>query len=306
MRRKYDPIVKVIVGTSPGDWPLLDGRAAAPVTDISSEVTAAVSASADCFLRVDAPEPYVFHVDFQSGHDSAQLPPRLDLYNTVVGYRTGLPVRSVAVILRPEADSPQLTGLFRRRLPGERRSYKLFRYGVLRVWEQPPERFLTLGSGTVPLAAISAVSEAGLPRMIQQMERRLRDEPASPELWEATRVLLGLRYPADMVQALLRRIREMKESTTYQATLAEGREQGLEQGLEQGREEGRVEEARKMLLLYGEHAYGPADKAIRRALQDLNDAERLEELARRMPHTPTWQELLGLPAARRSSRRRST
>lgn len=94
----------------------------------------------------------------------------------------------------------------------------------------------------------------------------------------------------------------MKETTTYQATLAEGHEQGLEQGLERER----VEATRKMLLLIGERAHGPPDKTILRYLKDLNDAERLEGLANRTSETSNWQELLGLPAPRSSSRRKST
>jgi hypothetical protein len=119
MPKDFDPTLKVLVETSPADWLPLAGRPLAPVSVIDADISAVVSGGADKFLRVHADPEYILHLDFQSGHDSASLPPRLWLYNTIADYRTGLPVQSVAVLLRPEADSPQLTGQYQRSLPGE-------------------------------------------------------------------------------------------------------------------------------------------------------------------------------------------
>src|SRR5207244_2385559 len=77
MSQDYDPTVKALVELDPASWLPFAGRAAAPVTVISAEVTALLSAAADTFLRVHADPKYVLHLDFQSGHDSSQLPPRL-------------------------------------------------------------------------------------------------------------------------------------------------------------------------------------------------------------------------------------
>ncbi|HZT80116.1 MAG TPA: hypothetical protein VFA26_07840 [Gemmataceae bacterium] len=38
----------------------------------------------------------------------------------------------------------------------------MFRYGVVRVWQLPPEQLLTGGLGTLPLAPIGAVREADM------------------------------------------------------------------------------------------------------------------------------------------------
>ena len=86
------------------------------VSVVDPDVSSLLSRAADKFLHVHADPEHVLHFDFQAGHDSAQLPPRLRLYNAVADYRTGLPVQSAAVILRPEADSPQLTGELAERL----------------------------------------------------------------------------------------------------------------------------------------------------------------------------------------------
>src|SRR5262249_37649197 len=136
--------------------------------------------------------------------------PRLRLYNAVVDYRTGCPVRSVAVLLREEADSPQLTGVLERSLPDEVPE-EVFRYRVIRVWQLPAERLLTGGLGTLPLAPISNVNQGQLPDVIRRMNERLRRERRAHELWTATKVLLGLRYPRDLVDILLQGVMGMKE-----------------------------------------------------------------------------------------------
>jgi hypothetical protein len=200
--RDYDPTLKALVEVEPASWLPLAGRPPAPVSVIDADISAVLSGAADKFLRVHADREYVLHLDFQSGHDSAQLPPRLRLYNAVADYRTGCPVRSVAVLLRQEADSPQLTGVVERGLPDEPPE-EVFRYRVVRVWQLPAERLLAGGLGTLPLAPISNVDRGQLPGVIRQMKQRLRREQRARELWTATKVLLGLRYPRDLVDILL-------------------------------------------------------------------------------------------------------
>jgi predicted transposase YdaD len=277
----------------------LAGRPPAPVTVIDADVSAVLGGAADKFLHVHADPEYVLHLDFQAGHDSAQLPPRLRLYNAVADYRTGCPVRSVAVLLREEADSPRLTEVLERGLPGEPPE-AVFRYRVVRVWRLPVERLLTGGWGTLPLAPISNVAQGQLPGVIRRMKQRLRRERQARELWQATEVLLGLRYPPDFVDVLLRGVTGMKESSTYQRIVAEGLAEGRTQGLAQGR----VEEARRFLLVLGEDKFGSADGQTRAAIDAISDVERLEALWKGVRGAASWQELLGLPAPRRRNGRR--
>jgi hypothetical protein len=69
----------------------------------------------------------------------------------------------------------------------------------------------------------------------------------------------------------------MRESSTYQAIL----------------EEGRLEEARRLLLLWGNQRFGPPDAVTRAAIDTITAVEELERLARRLLHTSSWNELLG-------------
>jgi hypothetical protein len=107
MNPSYDPTLKTLVEASPADWLPLLGLPRKRVTVENTDLATVVSGAVDKVLRVHAQPEYLLHLDFQSGHDSAMLPPRLRLYNSVLDYRHDRPVLSVAVVLRPEADSPQ-------------------------------------------------------------------------------------------------------------------------------------------------------------------------------------------------------
>jgi hypothetical protein len=196
MRGEFDPVLKTLVETVPADWLPLLGRRRRRVTVQDADIATVIHGAADKVLRVHDDPPYLLHLDFQAGHDSAVLPPRLKLYNSALDYRHDLPVWSVAVLLRPEADSPRLTGSLVRGLPGEE-PLATFRYGVLRVWQVPVERLLTGGLSILPLAPISGVGKKALPGVIRRMEERLSAPQArrqAPDLWAATYVLLGMRY----------------------------------------------------------------------------------------------------------------
>src|SRR5207244_8711763 len=113
--------------------------------------------------------------------------------------------RSAFIRLRPEADSPRLTGTYQRGFPGEV-AYLTFRYHVLRVWQLAPEPLLAGGLGPMALAPISAVTEAELPGIIERMEQRLSSRRArrkAQTVWAATYILLGLRYSSELAAHVL-------------------------------------------------------------------------------------------------------
>jgi predicted transposase YdaD len=88
----------------------------------------------------------------------------------------------------------------------------------------------------------------------------------------------------------------MKESSTYQAILEEGREEG--------RGEGEVREARKVLRLQGDSVFGKPDAATIARIDALGLPE-LENLLSRLPTVTSWEELFAPPALRRGKRRGS-
>ena len=102
----------------------------------------------------------------------------------------------------------------------------------------------------------------------------------------------------------------MKESSAYQAILAEGMAEGIEKGLTEGREkgltegrekgkaegkaegltEGRAEEARNLILRLGAKRFGDPDAETRRQLAEIVETEQLERLAERLFEAETWDE----------------
>jgi predicted transposase YdaD len=291
----YDPTLKALVETEPESWPALFGRPLGPTQVIDADI-ATVSGAADKVLRVATDPPYLLHLEFVTGHDAANLPRKLVARNVLLEARHEVGVRSGVVLLRPEADSPQLTGVYQRGFPGEA-AYLTFRYQMVRVWQLSPEPLLTGGLALLPLAPISAVTEAELPGIIQRMGQRLssrRGRKQAPVVWAAAYLLMGLRYTPALAAQLFRGVVSMRESLTYQAIL------------EEGRGEGAVAEARKLLRVVGDGLFGTPDARTATALEQIEDLARLEDLCARLPATRSWQELLGqTPSPRRRRRRQS-
>jgi hypothetical protein len=281
------------------------GWAKAPATLVDADI-ATISGATDKVIRVGGPPDWLLAIDFQSGHDSVAKLPDFLLYNSALFRRHRLLVRSLLVLLRPEADSPRLTGLYERGFAYEPFDVAL-RYRILRVWQVPPEQWLSGGLGVVPLAPLGLVREEELPAVVDQVKERLK-VAASPrrtaELWVATYILMGLRYGEEQTNSLLQGVFSMKESVTYQAILREGKAEGIVEGEAKGEAKGEAREARKMLLLVGRKKFGNPSPEVQASLDALVDVKRLEELTVRVIDAAGWQDLLGLSAPRQHSNRR--
>jgi hypothetical protein len=294
-----DDTLKNLMELSPQDWVVRGGWTRAPATLIDADI-ATITGAADKVIRVDGPRDWLLAVDFQAGHDTVAKIPDLLLYNSALFKRHGLAVRSLLVLLYRGADSPQLTGLYERGFANEPFDVAL-RYRILRVWQVPPEKWLSGGLGQVPLAPLGDVRQGELPAVIARMKQRLDAAPSQrAELWSAAYILMGLRYEQALIQTLLRGVVSMKESVTYQAILDEGKAEGMAKG----KAEGKAEEARRILLLLGRDRFGDPSADVQAAVDALGDVDRIEELSVRVQHAANWRELLGLPTPRRNTPRR--
>jgi predicted transposase YdaD len=250
-------------------------------------------------FRVRDRLPWLMHFELQVSYDAA-LPQRMLRYNVLLKSRHGLPVRSVVILLRPKADGPEMTGVVRHTLADEQ--YLEFNYRVVRIWQKPVEEILGGGVGTLPLAPLAAVNEPELPAVIRRMKDRVRAEaPPSEEatLWTATYVLMGLRYDQALAGELLRGVRAMEESVTYQEIIKKGEAKGRAEGKAEGKAEGLAEEAQRILLRMGTKAFGDPDPATKAAIAGTFYHERLEELIDRVGEVKSWQELLAKPRSQR-------
>lgn len=283
MPKPFDATTKQLVAIQPEAWLGYLGLSGAPVEVIEADL-ATVTAEADQVLRVAAPVPYLAHLEFQASYDPA-MGRRLLRYNVLLHYRHGLPVHSVVLLLRPQADGPAMTGRVGY-AAGDDLSLH-FRYRVLRVWEKDVGEILSGGRATLPLAPLAAVSADALPGVVREMEARIEREAPPAEagmLWTATYVLMGLRYPEAFTAQLLKGVRQMKESVTYQAILAEGEAKG--------KAEGRAEEARRLILRQGTKRFGAPGANVEAAIAGVGSVEQLEQLAERLLEVESWDELL--------------
>jgi len=287
--RPFDVSARELIDRDPASWLAWAGLPPdGPVQPLDSEVST-VLAEVDKILRVDGPSPSIVHFEVQSSRDET-LPLRVLVYHALLRQRHDVPIASVVVLLRPLADGPELSGEQRwHDSAGE--LTVAFRYRVVRVWQRPVEELLSGGLGLVPLAPLAAVGRDDLPSVIDRMAARI-DREAGPDearhLWSAALLLMGLRYDRDEAREVIRRMNWLKDSTTYQAILDEGREEGRAAG----REEGRLREARRFLIRMATRKLGPPDTAAAATIEAIADVERIEQLGDRLLTVQSWNELL--------------
>lgn len=294
MSKPYDSVFKDLLERDPGGWiQLALGPVAGTPTLVDSDIST-VSGAADKVVRLEQPAPFAVHFEAFASWDATVLPRALN-YNGAHHRRHGLPVHTVLVVLRPEADHHSLTGEYRVVTPIRQRTH-LLEYEVIRAWTLDLTTVLAGSLATLPLAPLTDAAASRLPEVLRQMEVRLSQ--ASPQeqkdLWTDTYVLLGLRYSRQSVAQLFRGIPGMRESDTYQAILEEGIERGIERGLERGIERGRLEEAVRVLFLVGTPRLGEPDAAIRRRIERETDLARVEAWLQASTQVEAWAELPGL------------
>jgi hypothetical protein len=283
--KPYDAAMKELVGLDPAAWLTQQGvQPSGPVTTVPTDLSGTTLVEADHVLRVGGASPWLVQLEFQSSRD-ARLVQRLHLYSTLPDRRHRLAVQSVLALLRPQADARSLTGAYECSLPhGE--PYLTFRYQVVRVWEQPLESLLSGPLTTLPLATLVGLSVEDMAAVLRRIEARVRQE-AQPSTAERVRaasyLLLGLRFPQDVIDDLLRGVGIMagalKESSTYQGLIREGEERALAP-------------MRDMLIHLGSRHLGPPTEEIREALSRITDPEQLATLGRRILDAASWDEAL--------------
>jgi predicted transposase YdaD len=302
MPKPFDATLRELFEVEPAAWleylgiPVPDRN---QVRAIDSNLSTFTS-EADKVLWVEGDAPFIIHIEFATGRDPA-LPDSLNWYNTALGRRHHVPVWSVVVLLRPAADGPELSGVYEKEFPSHGKNL-WFRYDVVRVWLEPPERLLSAGLPLLPLAAVSKVALEKLPDVLTAVAVRLRDE-AKPRLkaslWSATAILMGLRYPREQVGEMIEGvatmvlgIRGIEESWVYQDIFAKGEAKGEARGEAKGRAEGLIEEARTILLHLGHKKFGgPSDQVLARVAA-IDDLDSFSLLLDRILDTSSWQELL--------------
>jgi predicted transposase YdaD len=291
---RFDVSTKELVWDDPAAWLECFGIGPpGPVEVIDSDITA-LTAGADKVIKVGGPEPYLVNLELQSSHDS-ELVQTTWFRQAALFRRHRLPVLTVLVLLRRQANSPNLTGSFEICMRDGFQTNQ-YNYRVVRMWGENPEPYLTGGINLVPLAPLTNVSENDLPAVVRRMDRRISTQPRQEalKLWTATYLLMGLCYSEDVVSQLLEGVLDMQESTTYQAILKEGRQEGRQEGLQEGFVAGRVTGEQQLLVRLGTKRFGKPDATTLAAIEAIRDIERLEALGDRIvdPDVRDWSDLL--------------
>lgn len=273
MSKPFDVATKQLVEADPLAWLRFLGLPGESAELIDADL-ATVVAEADRILRVTNPD-YLAHFELQAAY-KVDMGDRTLFYNVVAYYKYRLPIESVLLLLRKEADGPAMSG---------RVTYGslTFAYRVVKIWEKSPEELLNAPLALLPLTPLTNVSAEDLPGVVQRMEERIDAEAPAEErglLWTTTALLLGLKYDAAFSNELLKGVMGMKESSTYQFILEEGAQQG------------ELREARRLVLLMGGKRFGEPDAQTQAALDKITSQQQLEQLATRLFDVESWQELL--------------
>jgi hypothetical protein len=199
----FDVSAKELIWDDPAAWLERLGIGPPGPVELIDSVITTLTASADKVIKVAGPAPYLVVLELQSSHQT-------DLIETIwfrqaaLFHRHRLPVLTVLVLLRWEANSPKLAGTFEILMPDGWLTNR-YNYRVVRLWTEDPEPYVAAGINLVPLAPLANVAEQALPGLIERMAARINaePEPRAAKLWTATYLLMGLRYQDELTSQLL-------------------------------------------------------------------------------------------------------
>ena len=256
-----------------------------PILDVSviDADVSTVTAASDKVIRVRLAEgDCLLDLEAQSSFDAAK-PGMMLLYSVILNHRHHLPVRSIIVLLRKDANARNLTGVVELRHAPTEPPYLTFHYTVIRLWEQPLAPLLSGPVGLLPLAPLTDEAAADLPGVVDHIVRRFRAETTRAEaakMETTTFILMGMRYEKAILAQLYQGVPDMEESSGYQLIMERGEAKGEKRTLI------------RTILEQGRLKFGEPETDQESSIQQTEDLTRLRELSRRIIMATTWEEFL--------------
>jgi hypothetical protein len=274
---ELDTTIKDILRAQPQQWLERLGLPAHPCRWIDTDLST-VAAVTDKVIWVDAPnQSWLLHLEFMTYYDR-KLAQRLRRDHALLQYHYEVPVTTLAVLLRREANVPALNGQLAQESPGLLGG--AFWYQVERLWETPATALVAGNLLSVTLALLGAAQPEQLPTLTQQMRTRLQEEVVDERerqvLWTSAYLLGGMRWDKQLLEPLMQQQSLWEASSTCRALI----------------EETKAGVYHKMIIRLGTQRFGVPQPAQREALiKELNE-ERLENLHNRLLAASSWTELL--------------
>lgn len=141
---RFDSSMKELIWDDPAAWLERMGIDPAGGVEVLDSDATTLTAASDKVIRVGGDRPFLVDLEPHSYHD-AEVVRSLWLRQVALDHRHGLPVLTVLVLLRRQANSPRLRGTYTRQLPDGRLTNR-YHYRVVRLWKEDPEDYSTRGS----------------------------------------------------------------------------------------------------------------------------------------------------------------
>ncbi len=284
---RVDRTLKQLVDVDPLQWATLAGLPKVVSGTVMSPELSATHRQVDALLSVRLPAGQcAVHLEFQAGKDGRRVPRRLLEYSVDITRKHNLPVHTCVFLLTPRADSPAISGEYRRHIAGQG-FYLLYSYAVIRFWKLPLEVLLIPGSS---LAAVGVLADFGgrsfqaVGTAITQCILAIPDEVTRLEILGHAYTLAGMRFNPEKAESIFeRQMTMLEQSSTVQHLLRRGRNEGLALGLLAGARNHFIETA---TLFFGAI---PESSAMRVNTAQETDISRWTS---RLRTATSWDELL--------------
>jgi len=239
-----------------------------------------ISAATDVAYGFGDPLEEILDINFQSGPD-VHLSGRTELYRAVLHHRYHVPVRTLIVLLRPEADHAHLSG---KHAYGPATNGVQCGYEVVRLWEQPPEIFLRAGIGLLPLATLcklpeNVTTEQAIAEIVRAIDARLTSEVSEADrlrILTGAFKLSGMRLKKASLINIYGVYGMIKQTNAWEEMMYEGS----------------LRQAKQMILRFAGKKLGPPPADAKERLFQIEDVERLERIGENILAASSWEELL--------------